>query len=307
MSWLSVAWDWYAAQSGKVNPMVAGVGGAALVWAAIRQAQTATWTTMSNSRRNEEQTRAEQQRRVTESFSKATEQLASEKMEARLGGIYTLERLAQEAIASRRAVSRPHGWMTCKRNRTETLSRNPIEIRSFHKRSFAHGCGTSRTSSDFLLQNPLSKRLRKATALRNGRCSLCVPEEAQPSVRFWTNCPVTPPTARRLLSQPLRGECRTASTAAGLLPPATGTNSPALAAHQPGRCLARFCAHPAHHRAAARDKAPATAAHRHAGAGPGFAGAPSGLNAADLTEVPDGLRVCQSRNRPGRAGVTGFL
>jgi hypothetical protein len=104
MSWLSVAWDWYAAQSGKVNPMVAGVGGAALVWAAIRQAQTATRTTMSNSRRNEEQTRAEQQRRVTESFSKATEQLASEKMEARLGGIYTLERLAQEAIASRRAV-----------------------------------------------------------------------------------------------------------------------------------------------------------------------------------------------------------
>jgi transposase-like protein len=57
-----------------------------------------------------------------------------------------------------------------------TLRRNAFGIRAFHKRSFAHGCGTSRTSSDFPFQNPLSKLLRKATALRNGRCSLCVPK-----------------------------------------------------------------------------------------------------------------------------------
>jgi hypothetical protein len=63
-----------------------------LVWAAIQQARTAT-------RRHYEQTRTDQQRRLTESFSKAVEQLASDKVEARLGGIYTLERVAIEAIA----------------------------------------------------------------------------------------------------------------------------------------------------------------------------------------------------------------
>ena len=93
---LSAAWDWYATHSDKVNPIVAGLGGAALVWAAIRQARTAT-------NRHYEQTRADQQRRLTESFSKAVEQLASDKIEARLGGIYTLERLAIEAIAQVRS------------------------------------------------------------------------------------------------------------------------------------------------------------------------------------------------------------
>jgi hypothetical protein len=97
VSWISVAWDWYAAHSDKVNPIVAGLGGAALVWAAVRQARTAT-------NRHYEQTRADQQRRLTESFSKAVEQLAHDKIEARLGGIYTLERLAIEAIAQVRRV-----------------------------------------------------------------------------------------------------------------------------------------------------------------------------------------------------------
>src|ERR1700722_20102046 len=92
MSWLSDAWQLYADHSDKVNPIVAGLGGAALVWAAVRQARTAT-------NRHYEQTRADQQRRLTESFSKAVEQLAHAKIEARLGGIYTLERLAIEAIA----------------------------------------------------------------------------------------------------------------------------------------------------------------------------------------------------------------
>ena len=97
MFWVSVAWDWYAAHSDKVNPIVAALGGAALVWAAITQARTAT-------NRHYEQTRADQQRRITESFSKAVEQLGSEKMEVRLGGIYTLERLAIEAIAQARST-----------------------------------------------------------------------------------------------------------------------------------------------------------------------------------------------------------
>ncbi len=107
MSWISVGWAWYAANSDKVNPIVAGLGGAALVWAAIQQARTAT-------RRHYEQTRADQQRRLTETFSKAAEQLASDKMEARLGGIYTLERLALEAIAYLRP---PPWWRRVRRKR----------------------------------------------------------------------------------------------------------------------------------------------------------------------------------------------
>jgi hypothetical protein len=94
--WISDAWDWYLANP-EARPIVAGLGGAALVWAAVRQARTAT-------NRHYEQTRADQQRRLTESFSKAVEQLAHEKIEARLGGIYTLERLAIEAITQARST-----------------------------------------------------------------------------------------------------------------------------------------------------------------------------------------------------------
>ena len=100
MSWVSDGWAWYTTNSGHVNPIVAGFGGAALVWAAIRQARTAT-------NRHHEQTRADQQRRLTESCSKAVEQLASDKIEARLGGLYTLERLAIEAVAQSPRRGRP--------------------------------------------------------------------------------------------------------------------------------------------------------------------------------------------------------
>jgi hypothetical protein len=74
-----------------INPILGGLGALFLISAAIRQAQTA-------SRRHDAQTKADLQRRITETFTKAVEQLASEKMEARLGGIYTLERLASETL-----------------------------------------------------------------------------------------------------------------------------------------------------------------------------------------------------------------
>jgi hypothetical protein len=43
------------------------------------------------------QTDADRQRRITESYSKAVEQLANDKIEVRLGGIYTLERISRES------------------------------------------------------------------------------------------------------------------------------------------------------------------------------------------------------------------
>jgi hypothetical protein len=43
------------------------------------------------------QTAADRQRRITESFSKAVEQLGSDKLEVRLGGIYSLERISKES------------------------------------------------------------------------------------------------------------------------------------------------------------------------------------------------------------------
>jgi Pentapeptide repeats (8 copies) len=43
------------------------------------------------------QTDADRQRRITESYSKSVEQLAHDKIEVRLGGIYTLERISRES------------------------------------------------------------------------------------------------------------------------------------------------------------------------------------------------------------------
>ena len=65
-------------------------GAALLAWAALGQAATA-------SDRHQEQTNADRQRRVTESFSRAVEQLGSDKLEVRLGGIYSLERISKES------------------------------------------------------------------------------------------------------------------------------------------------------------------------------------------------------------------
>jgi len=97
VSWFDAGWHWYLANAAAINPIgtFVGAGGAfatavTLAWAGLQNARTAA-------RRHEEETKAQRQRRITESFSKATEQLASEKIEARLGGIYTLERISRES------------------------------------------------------------------------------------------------------------------------------------------------------------------------------------------------------------------
>jgi uncharacterized protein YjbI with pentapeptide repeats len=110
MSWVSAGWDWYAKPEHyqALKPLVALVGslivgggtitvGYFVARAALRQADIA-------SRRHEEQTRADRARRITDTFSKAVEQLGAERMEVRIGGIYTLERLAGEALSSPQAA-----------------------------------------------------------------------------------------------------------------------------------------------------------------------------------------------------------
>ena len=106
-------WDWYQQNREAIAPLLGPLGsivvgfgtiavGVLVAWAALRQARTATRQAqiatqvaeIANrqaeiaSQRHEAQTKADQQRRITESFSKATEQLASEKIEVRLGGIF---------------------------------------------------------------------------------------------------------------------------------------------------------------------------------------------------------------------------
>jgi hypothetical protein len=68
------------------------------------------------------QTDADRQRRITESFSKAVEQLGSDKLEMRLGGIYALERISKES---------PDDYWTVMENLTafvrERSRRNEVE------------------------------------------------------------------------------------------------------------------------------------------------------------------------------------
>jgi hypothetical protein len=105
-------WLWYASgqkddkgavtypHASLINPILGGLGALFLIYAAIRQARTATKQAQIAADRHAAQTNADLQRRTTETFSTAVEQLGSEKMEVRVGGIYTLERLAIEALAS---------------------------------------------------------------------------------------------------------------------------------------------------------------------------------------------------------------
>src|SRR4051794_17336542 len=83
---------YYRSQVEKFQTLLTGMVALLLAGAALSQARTAAL-------RHNAQTDADRQRHITESFSKAVEQLGSEKMEARLGGIYTLERISHESAA----------------------------------------------------------------------------------------------------------------------------------------------------------------------------------------------------------------
>ena len=97
-------WHWYAqphhgekgeityTHANLINPILGGLGALFLIYAAIRQA--------GRRRTGNRQAEIAGRRHVTETFGKAVEQLGSEKMEVRIGGIYTLERLAREALTT---------------------------------------------------------------------------------------------------------------------------------------------------------------------------------------------------------------
>jgi hypothetical protein len=100
-------WIWANREEiGRVGtPIVGLIGGAVGIWllyirtraadrtarAALEQARVAVAQAKTAADRHEEQTRADRERRITESFARAVEQLGSDKLETRLGAIYTLE------------------------------------------------------------------------------------------------------------------------------------------------------------------------------------------------------------------------
>jgi hypothetical protein len=88
--WLSSAWDWFKVNREALVSSGTFIAGVVIAIAALRQANIAA-------RRHNAQTDADRQRRITESYAKATEQLGSDKIEVRLGGIYTLERISKES------------------------------------------------------------------------------------------------------------------------------------------------------------------------------------------------------------------
>jgi uncharacterized protein YjbI with pentapeptide repeats len=75
--------SWYGKHHAAIAPLLTLAAGVAVAGVALV--------------RHFAQTEADRQRRITESFSKAVEQLGSDKLEVRLGGIYSLERISKES------------------------------------------------------------------------------------------------------------------------------------------------------------------------------------------------------------------
>ena len=86
------AWVWAAYRSDRedIIPIATFVGATVLAYAALKQASTA-------GRRHYAQTEADRKRRITDSFTKAVEQLGSDKLEVRVGSIFALELLSNES------------------------------------------------------------------------------------------------------------------------------------------------------------------------------------------------------------------
>ena len=77
--------SWYDAHHASIAPLLPLAAGIALAWVALV--------------RHFAQTNADRQRRITESFAKGVEQLSSDRLEVRLGGIYSLVRPVIDSAA----------------------------------------------------------------------------------------------------------------------------------------------------------------------------------------------------------------
>ncbi len=84
--------------------IVVGTGGAAALWLAARRQQAAEIALRQKDIDQAHQEQDAAERRVTELYTKAVEQLGSEKAPVRLGGMYALERLAQNVPDQRQAI-----------------------------------------------------------------------------------------------------------------------------------------------------------------------------------------------------------
>jgi hypothetical protein len=109
---LGLILDWYinphtsaqrkdlAQALGLITAGVAGAVGIFFTWQGQRITQRNQESNQRNTQQHVEQSRNEldiiRQGQLTEHFTKAIEQLGSEKLELRLGGIYSLERTAHE-------------------------------------------------------------------------------------------------------------------------------------------------------------------------------------------------------------------
>jgi Protein of unknown function (DUF2934) len=74
------------------------------------------------------QTDADRQRRITESFSKAVEQFGSDKLEVRLGGIYSLERISKESPDDYWTVMENLTAFVRERSRRNEAERNALDF-----------------------------------------------------------------------------------------------------------------------------------------------------------------------------------
>ncbi|WP_157357682.1 hypothetical protein [Amycolatopsis nigrescens] len=114
--------SWTASRSGTVGTIVLGAGGAIALLLAARRQQTAEQD-LAHQRRVQEHaeqiatgTQAHQlrvalnteadatERRITELYAAAVERLGSDKAPVRLGGLYALERLAQNTETQRQTI-----------------------------------------------------------------------------------------------------------------------------------------------------------------------------------------------------------
>ena len=97
MSLLAVAWDWYSRNREAFAAAAALTGGGLLAWGALQQPAF-------TSRRPGTPQDPDRLPGTTEIFSRAVEQLGSDKIQICIGGIYTLERFSRDSLHDYGAV-----------------------------------------------------------------------------------------------------------------------------------------------------------------------------------------------------------